>query len=323
METWLTPHFSDSFLNLHNFTLHRCDRLPLTFQPTTTDSDPKGGAVLIALKNCIPNKKINNPDDTLEQVWTLILLGRFQLVFGCVYIPPKSNLDVYDRLGSSVNKIRSQFPSADIYIFGDFNLPKTNWVNSLLGVNISFCRDATALVKSSTTCLANYINFNNLHQHNVTLNKNNVLLDLIFSNVLSPIDNHHPPLQCNIIIPSPPVSSPLHYKRNFKLADYKSIAYFLNTFEWDHLLDNDDTNVVIDIFYDIIYACIDCDRNVTCSQLRTTADFRSCRGDPRCSVKFALLLVPGPLVSGHDDVPIHGRHLSLFLSPGRWEKGGL
>ena len=243
---------------LFNYDIFRCDRSAESSQFS------RGGGVLIVTKSHLSCTAIENPDESIEQIWVLLISNHKRFIFGCVYIPPLSDSVLYDKFGLSLNTIRQKFPDAELYVFGDFNLPRINWNNTTLGVDAVAVTQTSPFILNSATTLSHFINFNNLHQFNTITNKNDVLLDLVFSNVnylqitnpddiLSKIDNHHPPLNfsLNIKLPKIKVFAPLKF--DFKKCNYQDITDYLNSLDWYHLFSNSDLETNIDIFYNIIY----------------------------------------------------------------------
>ena len=257
-ETWLTSYQSDRELSLYNYNIFRCDRSLLTSNLS------RGGGVLIAIKSTLTCIAIDNPDDTIEQTWVLMNTNQKRLVIGCVYIPPSSCDLNYEKFGHSISAVCQKYSDAEIYIFGDYNLPHITWKNTTLGVDIiSHALTSTATLNSATL-LSNFINFNNLHQYNDICNVNDVLLDLVFSNVnflkidspidiISKIDNHHPPLSCSVPLnlDKSKTFSPLKF--NFEKGNFQDILSYLNTFNWDLMFSNTNLEDDLDIFYNIIY----------------------------------------------------------------------
>ena len=196
-ETWLTSLYTNTAFKFDNFTVFRRDCYP------HIQTDSREGGVLIAIRNRLPSRPIENPDDSIEQVWILLPLPHTLSILCCVYIPPDSDYEIYVKFNSSINLIHSVYPDANILIFGNFNLPNFFWSNTQLGVNVNFINKTLASNKTSASYFANYINLNNLHQHKKSFNNNKVLLDLVFLklnflqteiaiDILSTVDIHHP-----------------------------------------------------------------------------------------------------------------------------------
>jgi len=49
------------------------------------------------------------------------------LLIGAVYIPPKSDINVYNSHTDSVNNLLTEYCNSKIIILGDYNLPGLHW----------------------------------------------------------------------------------------------------------------------------------------------------------------------------------------------------
>lgn len=116
-ETWLTPDFSNSALKFDDFDIFRCDRSVLS------SPHARGGGVLIASRTYLNCCLLTNHFNSIEQVWILLNTQQKQMLFGCVYIPPNSNNILYENFGNSLHELHERYSDAELYIFGDFNLP--------------------------------------------------------------------------------------------------------------------------------------------------------------------------------------------------------
>lgn len=142
------------------------------------------------------------PINNIEQLFVSVSIGKTKLILGAVYIPPSSNLDLFDNHIQSIEFLQTKYKNHEFIIVGDFNLPSARCdINSDFGVTFS---PTTA---QSDSILFGYSYFN-FRQFNKILNYTNSLLDLVFSSLsmlsvslsfdpIIPIDNYHPPLIIN------------------------------------------------------------------------------------------------------------------------------
>ncbi|XP_043471434.1 uncharacterized protein LOC122507201 [Leptopilina heterotoma] len=89
-ETWLHSSINSNELGFKNFTIYRCDRSSLT------SSSLRGGGVLIAVNNDFPSVLIPTRCSTIEMVFIRVKVFGVWHIFGAVYIPPNSNVNVYN-----------------------------------------------------------------------------------------------------------------------------------------------------------------------------------------------------------------------------------
>ena len=155
-ESGLADYISDAELNFSGYRIYRCDR------SSRTSSHAKGGGVLIAVRNDIKSQFIISPDVTTEQVFVLLHLNHCQLLLGSVYIPPASNCDVYLSFSRSIIQIKSAFPSAEIFIAGDFNLPRLGWIDTDMCSDYTLLSDTKPSTQAAAANLSYAINLLNL-----------------------------------------------------------------------------------------------------------------------------------------------------------------
>nr|CAH7732385.1 unnamed protein product [Callosobruchus chinensis] len=122
-ETWLTPNYSSSVVNIPGYIFHRLDR------------DGRGGGVGFYIRSSFKSQVITveqGDRTSIEMLWLKIFLGRKSIVVGVVYRPPRGNLDnaveALDNVLSFLTPIHE-----DILVLGDFN------VNFLTDNKISQC----------------------------------------------------------------------------------------------------------------------------------------------------------------------------------------
>ena len=102
----------------------------------------------------------------------------------------------YEEHAATVENIIEELPGHDLYLIGDYNLPKAVWSCDNMGVTVPV--DA----EDCQRALCDSFAFLGLHQLNGIRNANGVLLDLLFSadssavvkvalDILLPCDAHH------------------------------------------------------------------------------------------------------------------------------------
>ncbi len=173
-ETGLNDSFNDAQLELPQFTIYRTDR------SSNSSSKHRFGGVLVAVKNHLPSIRIES-SNTIEQVHVSVGGDRNQFIISAVYIPPESPSDKYSIFCETVESIHNNNLDKHFYIFGDFNMPKTNWRNeglSCFGDNNVYTppSEREACVKLNEMCA-----LLNLYQCNNVKNVNDKTLDLVFA----------------------------------------------------------------------------------------------------------------------------------------------
>lgn len=146
-ETWLRPDIGYSELT-SDYSIFRCDRSILSSQFL------RGGGVLIAVKNNLQCETVSwSGHEHVEQVGVRIRLRGFSLYVVAVYIPPRSNPDLYAAHSSAIQQIVDTMSGTDIIMsLGDYNLPNLNWqldedINGYVPSNASSEQELT-LVKT-------------------------------------------------------------------------------------------------------------------------------------------------------------------------------
>lgn len=258
-ETNLSIDITDAELGMPDYNIFRKDR------STVTSDKMSFGGVLIAVHKSISSRLVQ-VEESVEQVYVTVGSGRGLMIFGCIYLPPSSPSTKYLLVSDSVDGVVDAFPDSEIYILGDFNLPKAVWTDEDL-CSVAVARDDLYLPPNtldSIRTVSDLCAFHNLYQLNHIYNINNVVLDLVLGhsrcNVqpcqpLVNIDLHHPPLSINIvssqnIIPGRRAEA-LYY--DFKSANYSLINDFLASISWDDLFFNKGVDDMVNIFYDILY----------------------------------------------------------------------
>ena len=109
-ESWLNTNINNGEVLPANYTIYRHDR------------DTRGGGVLIAVLDKIPSKQIVIDCELDIILVQLEVLPR--ILVCCVYNPPSSNDDHFNRL---LDLIHSLPVHGDVLILGDFNVLDVNW----------------------------------------------------------------------------------------------------------------------------------------------------------------------------------------------------
>ncbi|XP_075150626.1 uncharacterized protein LOC142224724 [Haematobia irritans] len=143
-ETWLKSNVNNSEFFCSKYQIFRCDRF--------NESKKTGGGVLIAISIEFPSEQIlisNNCN--IELVAVKVRVNNLYMYISCSYIPPNSDILVYNDLTSYIlSAFNSSKPSDFVLAFGDFNLPLIIWKQSI-DSNVLYL-----LRKISLMCSENY-----------------------------------------------------------------------------------------------------------------------------------------------------------------------
>ena len=124
-ETWLVDDISNNELNLNGYFVYRTDRRQDTDGVTT-----RGGGVLMAVSKSLKSSRITPNNDIsrwsrAEELFVKISANEFKFIFGVIYIPPNSEIDLYYYHVKNVELIKNKRKDHKIVLRGDYNLPKT------------------------------------------------------------------------------------------------------------------------------------------------------------------------------------------------------
>lgn len=122
--------------------------------------------------NCVQLQNNN-----IEQLYVKLSIGSLILLIGAVYIPPQSDINVYNSHTDTVNNLLIQYCNSKIILLGDYNLPGLQW-SVVDNIIVPFSLRFTNL---KINVLANF-SYLNLQQFNIIKNRKNSILDLILSN---------------------------------------------------------------------------------------------------------------------------------------------
>lgn len=230
-------------MGLYDYVIYRYDR------NINTSYLSRGGGVLIAIRKSFPSKPLIIQNNNLEILFVLIKLHGQSVIIGSVYIPVRSDQNIFDTYFNSVESLYHKNPNATFILVGDYNLPSAKFSNAISYFN-------------------NKLSYFDFSQFNNTKNINNVTLDLVISNShlidienisnpIVPIDPLHPPINIHFKI-SHYETLPFNNKIiNWNSGDYISIINYLGSIEWNKHFQDNDVNDNLDFFYSQINYVID------------------------------------------------------------------
>lgn len=179
-------------------------------------------------------------ENKIELLFVIIRLPYRSLIISSVYIPIRSNINIFNDFFNYVEFVYNKHPNHDVLLLGDYNLPSANYSNIELHFNDKL----------------SYFNF---IQYNQIFNLNNVILDYVISNSISinveknnfpfiPVDLLHPPITItyNYLF-----SSELKfndYVFNWNLDNYLGITNYLGSINWFNYF-NSNSNINDDISF--------------------------------------------------------------------------
>lgn len=125
-ETWLSGRIRNSelFDGSKKFNVYRNDR-----------QDRCGGGVLIAIADHIKSFSLNIACD-IELTWVGLVLNHKKWIMGVCYRPPSSSSSFVETLHNAINRIVMRYPSAPIFLLGDFNFPAISWSDDVHCMNV-------------------------------------------------------------------------------------------------------------------------------------------------------------------------------------------
>ena len=126
-ETWLSGSVYNGKILLNNFIIYRCDR------------SSRGGGVLIAVKDTIPNLLLPTPTSNLKVLTVQIGIERPPLILCLAYIPPNAAAHTCEPLLTHLYDLGSRYNS--LLILGNFNISDVNWdtLTATSSISDSFC----------------------------------------------------------------------------------------------------------------------------------------------------------------------------------------
>lgn len=252
-ETWLNDSFNDRELFSPDYNIYRCDR------STLTSKHKRGGGVLIAVKSRFVSCQhfIESSFSSLELLWVK-LISHTSVIYICVvYIPPNSSVEYYNLCSLAIDSVTSLMTTSEsCIIFGDFNLPKIEWVmdeHHLI---------PRKLVPNSEDGLIENLLLAGLTQRCDIPNHQGRFLDLMFSdiedivvtssdNILVHLDLYHPAYNVNIPLNSnfARISDVPAQRLNFAGTDFVGLNKYFGSIQWDLILNDSCVERCVDTFY--------------------------------------------------------------------------
>lgn len=115
-ETKLDPSVSSSDVTPVGYTLHRLDRAPCH------------GLVVYA-KTSLPLRRLCAAEDSRHDYLAFIapLQRTTQLLF-FLYRSPSTNAEIFTALSDKIDTLLQEYPSAEVAVFGDFNVHNVDWL---------------------------------------------------------------------------------------------------------------------------------------------------------------------------------------------------
>lgn len=225
-----------------------------------TSQKKGGGGVLIGVRKDLKSKLIKANDNNIEQIFVLIEILKYKYIIGACYIPPKSDISVYEAHCGMLEGLLGRYPDCKLILAGDYNLSDAVWSDSGAFVDCPPGSPAGAVHSS--------FSFLNLNQVNRIPNNNGVFLDLVFSNLLGVgvsvacdklLDDSYHHISYNIEIP---VVQDKKLKCNVQYYDFRNanllaINNFFASLDWDAMLSGCDVSVACERLYDCIYYALD------------------------------------------------------------------
>ena len=104
-------------------TIMSSEVFPSRYTTYRHDRNRHGGGVFILVRSDIPSSQIH-VSESIEQIWVHVHKQHKQsIILGAVYCPPNSLIEVLDRLHDTISDIRNSYPTAKLFLGGDFNSP--------------------------------------------------------------------------------------------------------------------------------------------------------------------------------------------------------
>jgi len=117
-------------------------KLPKLYADSSDRSSRSGGGVLIAVSTSLTSERIySDTPNEIEFVSVKVSLQSFSIFVTCSYIPPGSDLIIYEHHLYAIKSVLSLLSNSDLLIvLGDFNLPDISWsppTDSLVAIPLS------------------------------------------------------------------------------------------------------------------------------------------------------------------------------------------
>lgn len=82
-----------------------------------------GGGVFIVVKKSLKAEPIQLTSEELEQVFVKIKCSNKTSIIGCLYVPPNSPWEIYNKRMKEISNINLRYCNDKIIIIGDYNIP--------------------------------------------------------------------------------------------------------------------------------------------------------------------------------------------------------
>lgn len=254
-ETWLNDSINSSEFFSHNYTVFRRDR------ETSASTKKMGGGCLIAINSNFISSCIrkSNWETDVEDLWISFSARNTRINVCCVCLPNDLDLDILERFYDKLQSIFSANSNDKFLIIGDFNL--ADYIKQIND------REIVSSIKK-VNFLISTMNLGGLSQFNSIRNSHNGILDLVLSNFninvsngldesIVSADNYHPPLLIDLLNFHQRTNVANSSYLNFYSANYEIINEKINAIDWISILNVEDVNICLSIFYDSIKQIID------------------------------------------------------------------
>ena len=184
--------------------------------------------------------------------------GRDKLIFGCVFRPPRSDINYLNCITNSLDNFCKNFPTNKLIIACDFNLPHIDWSapNSTINNNLTNTFVQNILCNSFDQIVTMPTRENNIVD--LVLCRN--LDPLPYVNIIPPlIDTDHEFIQCCLPIYSinNKVTESI-YNRNFQKANYFDMNEYIMNINWAlELYRFTSVNDRYNVFLQSLYTAVD------------------------------------------------------------------
>ncbi|XP_050663966.1 uncharacterized protein LOC126964735 [Leptidea sinapis] len=269
-DTWLHDGIFDAEICDDRYDVFRADR-----DLASTGKSTGGGVMILTRRTLgvtllVLDSSASIKPIAVELIWVSLSMrvcgSHSDLIICAVYIPPEPRImsDNINALEEQVLFVNNLHTNSNYLVIGDFNLSCISWENDCP----LFLKKGPKEVQAAGMHLVEELEFINLKQFNFLKNYAGNTLDLCFSNLpLLICDNHtplvnvdraHPPFTINITdFNKQPLRESFIPRRSFYKADYASISENLSAHDWPSLLRTGTIEEAVDVFYDILYACVD------------------------------------------------------------------
>ena len=236
-ESWIDTEKRDFLAeyNIEGYTLFSCER-----------SGRVGGGVLLYVKPHLHPREIIKPKiPNVDIKYIQILSGSEKLILALVYRPPAQNLNVDNELYEQMLDICNH---NNAVIFGDFNLPVTEWGGAL---NSHSGHDLYSNILESS-----------LYQHVHEPTRGENILDIVLSTNENQIDNvevgpelstsDHKSVMFTIESYIKPPNNSSEKVPNFQQADFNRLREFLENTDFSEIYRTQDVQHAWNIFYEAL-----------------------------------------------------------------------